>query len=541
MKPIYPILVGTIFSFSLSSCLEDSNAPSEEDLLFLEDENAQLQDKLKDAEQQMEEYDAKLQDFEALEKQAQEAEQKAKELEELQNKQEETEEQLRELRKEYEDYQKKYEVKVREAAEGEEIATLEVNGNTLNQVVIAKVTETEVQLKHADGFAVLDSETAPAEWKERFFLRSEEEVAQRAAELAAFLNPTEDAGEEESGRELSAYQQRRLEREEQEKKLQSLSGRVEKALVSLSGDRVNATGFFAQDGIATYLYTAAHVFDNNPNLQVVDAEGNTLESFGDIQVVGARNLARVAITTPVSTFLEVAEGVSLEPGSMLSVVSRTGGTTKQEDGRLRRVSEETYDVSTNVLTEAIGAPLLTAEGEVLGVVTVEQPEKRDGWEEEARPTRARPQVARVDIDQEWDGTELGRFVASHQIISDYDAVSRFLFAVAELEAGEEGLNLDAQVGGGQSIKDVLAANRSLSVVSAIMDFHEKVKAAGGRMSETDVNRRLRSFFETVGRSAAKQSLPESAFTTFHRPAVEVSQSFRQEALDKLKDALNAVK
>ncbi|GHC58472.1 hypothetical protein [Roseibacillus persicicus] len=539
---IFPLTIAA--SLSLSSCLEEDSGPSQEDYDYLQDEHDSLKEELEKVYLELDDFDAKMEEFKAVEEKAKSADEKAKELKELQKVKEETEEEMRKLREEFEAYQKKYEAKVRKAGEGEEFATLEVGGRTLSSVVISSVSETAVKVRHADGFATLDSATAPNEWKERFFLRSEQEVEERARELAAFLNPPEEveAVEGEPEKKVSSYQQRRQEREQQEEALKSLGGKVEKAIVSINGSSAQGSGFFAQDGITTYLYTSGHLLDSNGDLKITDLSGKEWKSFGELEVAEGTNIVRLAVTDPVENLLELRpSGDGLGSKTLVAAFGLQAGANgaSKDDARLRGPRDGRYDVS-GALKESVGGPLVTAEEEVIGLVTQDAAPRKDIWREDARHSRVIQYVARLDVPLTWKKIPLGQFLTATESLQRFDQVTKLIAAMGALEPSPEGLNLDVRVGGGATVRTIFEDNKDLNVVMQVMKVEKDMAGSKMKISERDLNRRFRSFYETVMRGAENQALSEGDFSSYHQNEVAISLEARKAAVDSLRKAHSAV-
>lgn len=543
MKVYTPVVL--LMILSLSSCLDDGKeGPSQLEYEHLEEERDDLKQDLEEAYLELDDYDLKFENFEELEAKAQSADEKASELEELKKKKEEVEEEMRKLREEYEAYQKKYEAKVRTEGVGEEFATLMVGGRTLNTVVINSISETGVRVRHADGFATLDSQTAPRELKERFFLRSEEEIVERAAELAAFLNPpVEGDASDEDDKPVSAYHQKRETRAAEDKAIAGLEQKVGPAMVSITGVRLQGSGFFVQDGITTYLYTAASLFDNNPHLKIVDRSGKEWKSFGEIEVSKGNNLARLAVTEPVDNALRLRSR-ALEPGSLVAVlaIADDGQQLIQEESKMRTVEEDRYQISTNALAKITGGPIVTINAEVSALVTYQSFPRKSVWESEppAVHSRARRIALRLDVDHQWHSVSLGRFVGAREVIKKFDQASQLIYAVARLKVTPDGLNLSERLHGSASIQEILVENRQSNLAKQVMTLHQTLGAGGTRLSERDINRKLRSLYETTA-GGANQTLPEESFSSYHWNEVQVSRKFREKAGQELQRALTIVK
>ncbi|HEY1123415.1 MAG TPA: hypothetical protein VGE67_17500, partial [Haloferula sp.] len=95
-------------------------------------------------------------------------------------------EEAEQLRKDKEKLQKEITAKVRNKAVGEKFARVAApNGKVYLQVTIRKVDDTGVSIAHDGGFSLLNEESAPATWVERFGLGTPKAEEPDEAALAA--------------------------------------------------------------------------------------------------------------------------------------------------------------------------------------------------------------------------------------------------------------------------------------------------------------------------------------------------------------------
>lgn len=548
MKSIFSLAL--ISTFCLSGCLEEEDdGLQQEEFEFLLEEKGILESELEEAYLELDEYDLKFETYDEVEAKARSADEKDVQLDELRKAKEATEEKMRELRKKFDAYQKKYEAKVRSKAFGEKYAVLEVAGRTLENVEINGITETGVKVRHASGFATLNSETAPAEWTKRFFLRSEEEVAERARELALFLNPppvqvpSGEVGAAEPP--LSAFKQGRIDKQKERDELDSLQSRIEGALVSISGSGGEGTGFFVQDGITTYLYTAAHVLDGNSQLKIVDATGRERKSFGDLEVAKGVNLVRLAVSEPVDHVLTVQPqgevpvlGIAVASLGFLSGVN----SVSLELGKLRKVNADSYEGTSSLIRMSSGAPVVTSEGNVLAILTEPMAVRNDVWKGASSSTRSHSKrfACRIDVPIVWEKASLGSFVGAREKMERFDRVTRLLLSLAVIPPKSDGLALNSKAGGDQTVRDVLQDNRQLNVVTQILELNRELSQKRMGMSESDVGRKYRSIYATAQSNAAEQSMSSHTFSSFHMADAEVSIQHRSKARKMMEQAIRGL-
>lgn len=543
------LLAAIICVLSLTGCLEEDKGPTQMEFDVIKDEKAILTEDLEKAYRELDDYDLKFQEFQALQEKAAEAEDVKKLLEKEQESKEALEEELRKVREEFDGYQKKYEAKVRRAGVGEEFASLEVAGRVLKEVVISSISETELKVRHAEGFATLTSTTAPAALKGRFFLRGEDEIAARAATLAALLAPPAEASTEPAlpVREPSDYQLQREERTRQFEAVQALGAEIASALLTIEAGDASGSGFFAQDGITTYLYCTANLLLASSPLRIVDAKGHQWTEFGEIQSAKGGNLVRIVVTEPVDDILAIRKSGQEDLLAGVTVAAFGKPSRKESFAKgvstLRKVTPSAYECSLTALKDAVGGPLVDGKGEVIAIVTLPPTEVEGIWGPKTSAARtARYQVCRLDAPVDWEApVPLASFMAAKDELQGYDRVTRLVVAVAALEATEGGFELETRVGNNQSIAEVLRENEQLNIVSQIFRMSEEMSGRKMKASERDSNRKLRSLFQTVGNSAAKQTLPLEALPPYFRPRGEVSLQARKEASAALAQRIESLK
>ena len=519
----------------------------EQEYVILKEEKDILKHELEEAYLELDEYDLKFETYDEMEAKARSADEKDVELEKLRKSKEATEKKMEKLRREFDVYQKKYETKVRRKAFGEKFDVVKAGSLTLEDVEIRGITETGVKVRHASGFATLNSETAPIEWKRRFFLRSKEEIAEREKELELFLNPPPESADSSDGEESeiadSEVYEGRIDKEKERGEMATLQSRLEGAVVSISGNGGKGTGFFVQDGITTFLYTTADVLDGNTTLKIVDGAGREWKKFGDLEVAKELNLVRLAVSESVETALTLAPAGEEHPlGMALASFGFENGadSVTQSVGRLRKVNATSYEGTASLTKLPNGSPVVTSEGTVLAILTEPMAARKGVWKEKPSRSRVKRFAARIDIPISWEKASLGSFVGARASMERFDRVTRLLATLAALPPSAKGLSLDSEAGGVQTVKDVLQENRELNVVTKILELDRELSKKGMRTSERDLRRKYRSVYATVQSNAGEQSLGSSSFSAYHTADVEVSLQQRDAARAAMEKAIRTL-
>ncbi|MDP0489627.1 MAG: trypsin-like peptidase domain-containing protein [Verrucomicrobiota bacterium JB023] len=531
-------------SLLLSSCVEDKESKAR--IVELEDELIYTEEKLADAQDELDNFSEIESELEATRTKVEALEELEKAKQELEEAKSGLEEELKKVKEDFDAYQKKYEAKVRREAEGEAIASITVAGKELKNVVLRHVGESEVKLSHESGFATISAENAPSDWKERFFLRTPEESAAREAAFLADLNREQEAGSEEEAeptRRLSDYQKRRLEQEAQREAMEKVNEIVEPAVVLIKGDSGTGTGFFAREGITTYLYTAAHVLDRNTGLVIEDVTGRQWKDFGDLEVAEGLDLVRIPVTVEVANVLEIRspEEEDLVSGEFVAAFGNADGAgviTKNE-GRVRGVGPETLEVTSGVVRGDSGGPVVLSDGTVVALITHLLEGRDDVWAETTPSARVRRFACRLDRKIQWKKASLGSFITAQTKIDSYDRVTRLMFALASLRPTTKGLLVDSRVGsGGDTVMDILEDNQEKRVVRELLEMNNSLQARKTNMSERDLRKDFRSYYESLYHSAQKQRLEVRDVSPYHEAEVKASFEWRADALEAMKEAID---
>lgn len=148
-----------------------------------------------------------------------------------------------------------------------------------------------------------------------------------------------------------------------------------KAVVLITGDNVQGTGFMIKTPSGPAILTNIHFIANNPNLKVTTNTGAFVTILSE-KGASDRDLALLAIKDANYKYLEMANDISriaqpsdqvITPGN-----SQGGDVMLNSSGKILGIGPERIEFSNSVNHGNSGGPVLhTASGKVLGVVTEE--------------------------------------------------------------------------------------------------------------------------------------------------------------------------
>jgi hypothetical protein len=379
-------------------------------------------------------------------------------------------------------------------------------------------------------------------------LRDTSDKAERKVqELEAKLRDAE--GQLASVRQAKEAEAQRAANKTPREKMEEAKKIVEERLaaaVMVDGDVVKGRGFLASADGKNWLYAPASVLSGNSKLTVKNSSGDTISEFGAFQLAADADLVRIEVTGEVEKVLEIDPKANLAAGAMLLAATggADGGPLALSECRIAAAGQTDMELDAYGLDGNQGCPLFDAEsGKVIGIIARAAAAPGDVWgASDTTPQIERPKGARLNRTIEWKDSTIAAFLGERRKIDDANRITQLLYALAALDPSPEGMNLDATAGGNKTARQVLDDNKAMAAVQELLKLQESLGAAKMRMSERDIKRRIGSVFSQVGSASRRQSedLRKIVFTPFHKPLAEACLRWRQDAEDKLADALGAL-
>jgi len=148
--------------------------------------------------------------------------------------------------------------------------------------------------------------------------------------------------------------------------VREMSPEQRQALVTIKGDRLQGTGFFMKHGKDTVLITTQQLLANNPNWQILAANGSVVQ-VTKIRGASDRDVAMLDIKDFGYATLDQGDPMNLKPGDMLL----TSGPTFDSPPPVKVGSLGLQHILTRPLRPMPGSPLVLAtSGRVVGVIAV---------------------------------------------------------------------------------------------------------------------------------------------------------------------------
>lgn len=310
----------------------------------------------------------------------------------------------------------------------------------------------------------------------------------------------------------------------------------------ITGDGGSGTGFLTKDGERAFLYTAAHVIAGNKRLTVKNANGREFKKFGAFEVASESDLARLELLEEFQGGLHVAKPQSIKVNDPVLAVGNSGGAGALAvlEGKAVSLGPDVVEVSSNVIQGNSGGPLFSGNtGEVVGVVTHLVAARDDIWAKDTKFAEVRRFATRLDREIVWERVPIGKFLAEHQKIEEFNRNSRILYAISSLNPTQDGLRLDSKVrNDGPTLMSIFNENKDVPVVAELINMNSKLGDKRLRTSEGELRKRFASYYLsslTKLNQGGDKFVPKD-FSGQNRERAKQARQWRDEAVKEVKSA-----
>ncbi len=266
-----------------------------------------------------------------------------------------------------------------------------------------------------------------------------------------------------------------------------LSEEQSRAVVLITGDNAEGTGFMIKTPTGPAIVTNIHVIANNPNLKITTTTGALVTVLSE-KAASDRDLALLAIKDAGYNYLEVCTDIShmVQPGDeVITPVNSQGGRVMlNTGGKVLGIGPERIEFDNPIYHGNSGGPVFhTKSGKVLGVVT---------------------EAMKVDVT---DALDKASFASRNSAIS---SSMRYF-----------GLRLD-------TVSDWIPVDsRAFQVETAFLDqFHEQSRRLDAYLNAADKNQSDNS---NGGQSSSSGSSNDSKIYTSDEKIMKANDNFVQRA------------
>jgi len=312
------------------------------------------------------------------------------------------------------------------------------------------------------------------------------------------------------------------------------------AVVTLTGDKKSGFGVLVTADEKVWIYSAASLVGANMRLKITQDDDSAIEKFGAFELATDADLARLEV--PAGPEAALSPGTDAEAVKSASpLLGFDDGLTL--DGLASAVEASVIKVSGDLSEQKPGSPVFHGEsGELVGVLGAGVGAERSLWPATTGDTRVEPAVYRIDRPLQWTTVPIGTFLQESRAIEETDHMTRLAEAFLALDPAAGALDFGASVGSGATVRDVFAANKSLSVVRSATVLNTWLEESGARASASDFKRKISSTYNEIHSKVRAQirEFERKRFSLPNAPAAAQSLDWCKDADDRLAEFLRGL-
>ncbi len=247
-------------------------------------------------------------------------------------------------------------------------------------------------------------------------------------------------------------------------------------------------------------------------------------------------MVRLEILEDVADFLEIVPAATpLEINASIAALGNGGGNgvISVEKGKILGTSGDSLEVDAGIIQGNSGGPVVDElSGKAIGLVTHLTNERKDVWAQGTRQGEVRRFACRLNKEWKWKVMKIGTFLAEGKSLAEFDNLTRLCFAVAQLQPLQNGLRLEAEVGGNTSAMEILLQNQNNELVKSLMAMNNELASRKNVMSVPDLKKKFRSLLGQIQSQAVRsnEAMKPQVFAWFHRSRAEGSIEARKQCL-----------
>jgi Trypsin-like peptidase domain len=317
----------------------------------------------------------------------------------------------------------------------------------------------------------------------------------------------------------------------------ALTAEQARAVVLISGDNGQGTGFLVKTKDGPAIITNQHVIANNPNLKITTSTG---VAIAPVSYSGAtdRDLARIAIKDAGYSYLPLAPDVTavstgdevITPGN-----SQGGQVMLNTDGKVLGIGPDRVEVDNPIYHGNSGGPIFDVKtGQVIGVVTeglkVDNTDELDKASFSSRNSAIRGAMRyfgmRVDNVPQWEAFEWRAFQAETAFLDKFDQRSRSLFSYLSLDSSNDNK-------GSSDSEDADLWQQDTVLTKANSDFKNQTSGDEDTAQKLDALRELYGNVVEAAKADVNTIQNENNFYSYDRQRAKDELAYRQELLKYL--------
>ncbi|MFM7180180.1 MAG: hypothetical protein ACKO2G_01750 [Verrucomicrobiales bacterium] len=315
------------------------------------------------------------------------------------------------------------------------------------------------------------------------------------------------------------------------------------SLVVIEGEGGKGFGVLVREGDKLWLYTAAHVFGGHQKLTITAANGNKLTRFGQLQVAGAADVARLEVQEAEGfTALEwVPADRTLRENMGLIVLGEGDPWSSAVQGTPPAAGQPVLIVGSG--SPVGGAAVFDAnDAGLLGIIALPAAKRGELFQRGVSGFSAMNSAFLRPLgEMDWKTVGVAAYLTEGRMIAEYDAMTRVASALACARYAAGQIQFEGLAGNGGSPMQVLEDHKKFPAVAELLGFNAAEDASTKKIkpNEQDVRRKAISTL-TSAAAAVRQSaqgFEPAKFTGVNRVKAEESVAWRATADQALRDNL----
>jgi hypothetical protein len=315
------------------------------------------------------------------------------------------------------------------------------------------------------------------------------------------------------------------------------------AMVTIEGEGGKGLGVLVREGDKLWLYTAAHVLGGHQKLAITAANGNKLTRFGQLQVAGAEDLARLEVQEAEGlTALEwVPADRTLRENMGLLVLADADPWSSAIQGAPPAAGQPVPIVGGGM--PAGGAPVFDQnDAGLLGIIVLPEAKRGELFPRPgAEMSRTNQAFLRPLGELDWKNVGVASYLAESRMLAEYDAMTRLATALSLARYVGGRIQFEGFPGMGGSPMQIFEENKKIPAIAELLAFNPQESDAAKKIkpNEQDARRKAISIL-TSAAAAVRQSaqgFDPAKFTGRNRVMAEESAAWRATAEQALRENL----
>ena len=315
------------------------------------------------------------------------------------------------------------------------------------------------------------------------------------------------------------------------------------AAVSIEGDITRGSGVLVKEDGKVWLYTSAHVLSGNQKFTITGAGGRKLARFGELQLAGETDLARLEVKDDAAAVAIEWAPPERSPRENMGLLVPAGDQIGISAVLGRPADGQPVEIMGGRDRAPGGMVLDQNDAALLGILIRTGGGRAGLFELPGEPAfEPKGFFLRPGPATEWTAVQVPAFLAEGRALAEYDRMTRLTMALATIKAGGGAIRFEGVLGTRTSPVEVLEQHRQIAAVAELLDLHAGTDTRKIKMNEQDARRKLVGILNSIA-AAVRQStggFDPAKFNGFHRAAARQSAAWRASAEQSMREAIAVI-